>query len=407
LTTRDPRQLDPLLVVLLGFGVAFLAFFLGPVFLSSKEVMRFPHYVPAQSPIGVDLQQMLSYSGSLVAGRTPYIGSNLYPPLAAVLFAPLLLLRFETAYAFVTVFTVLAYVLSVLVLPALLSRERRVTPVVMLVFATGLFSYGLQFELERGQFNVLAMTACLCGLYAWHRHPKRRAVAYVLFSLGVQLKLYPAIFVLGLAEEGSALRANLRRFAALLAGNLLCFLCLGPWRFVEFVSAVGQQLEHPTVWVANHSLRSFAVQLSPVHATAVELGLLALFATAFGCVLLLHEGGRGGLEPHLLLSCSVATLVLPAVSHDYKLAILAPATALFLDARCTRPEVPRLRPLVAALLGLLSLAYFSTTFSFTNKATLPLRNALPALLVLQLAVLGLSAERRPKKDLAAPGRSQY
>ena len=83
--------------------------------------MEFPAYVPAIDPIGVDLQQMLSYSDSLFTARqTPYIGFNLYPPLASVLFIPLLTVEFSLAYKIVTLVNVLSITcLSIISKPGL------------------------------------------------------------------------------------------------------------------------------------------------------------------------------------------------------------------------------------------------------------------------------------------------
>ena len=123
--------------------------------------MTFPEYIPAIDPIGVDLQQMLSYSDSLfTAKQTPYIGFNLYPPLASVLFIPLLTVKFSLAYRIVTLVNIISYVLMTLVLVLRIGKERQVSSLLMLIFITGVFSYGFQFELERGQFNVIATFTC-------------------------------------------------------------------------------------------------------------------------------------------------------------------------------------------------------------------------------------------------------
>ena len=58
-------------------------------------------------------------------------------------------------------------------------------------FVTGLTSHGLQFELERGQFNVVAISLCLLAVYIFHYQVKYRHFGYLLFLVAVQLKVYP------------------------------------------------------------------------------------------------------------------------------------------------------------------------------------------------------------------------
>lgn len=182
---------------LLNLSVAYLLYFLRPVFFGSVHGTRFLRYVPAVDPIGVDLKQMLSYSASWAFhGQTPYVGSNLYPPLASILVVPLLFVDFFTAYKIVTPVTLLSIALSSLFVSRCITRDKHSATLLLLLFASGAVSYGFQFQLERGQFNVIAITLCLAAVYLYHYHHKHRLEAYALFSLAVQLKVYPATFIL-------------------------------------------------------------------------------------------------------------------------------------------------------------------------------------------------------------------
>ena len=181
--------------VFIAFLIAYLLFFVEPILFSS-QVMQFPRYIPAVDPIGVDLKQMLSYSESwFFAKQTPYIGANLYPPLASVFFTPLLSVRFFFAYRIITVTSILFYILMTLALPLKISPKGQVTSLLMPIFVTGLFSYGFQFELERGQFNIIATFLCFLAIYMYHFHNKMKYLAYLLFILSVQLKIFPFIFI--------------------------------------------------------------------------------------------------------------------------------------------------------------------------------------------------------------------
>ena len=121
---------------------------------------------------------------------------------------------------FLTLITLLCYVVVTLVLPRRINKQKSIPALSMLIFVTGLVSYGLQFELERGQFNVIAFTLCLGAIYIFHNHPKSRWLAYLFFTISVQLKLYPAIFVFALIEDWSDWKGNIKRIVGLGILNL-------------------------------------------------------------------------------------------------------------------------------------------------------------------------------------------
>jgi hypothetical protein len=392
--------------VLLGFLACFLAFFIIPVFLNEGQLMIFFEYLPHMQPIGIDLKQVLTYSQTWAQShQSPYIGSNLYPPLVSVLFVPLLQLPYTSVYASIMLFSLACFIGLTLWLPLRESGSGRLSPLLMLVFIAGLFSYGLHFELERGQFNLIAMAFCMGSVWTFHRHPRLRWLSYLLFSLAVQLKLYPAIFVFLLVQDWDDWRANLRRFLGLGAFNLALFFILGYRIFVDFVAALWKQIHNPNIWMGNHSIRSF-VQMFFVsdegpqwlkgswlqsNIIALEIVLIVIVVMLMVLVVLgASQRKWRGLDPYAFLALTLGALLIPSVSHDYTLSILVPPVALFLHAP---PFVQRLtvrRRYVFLLLALLfSLTYFSTLFSYTIKPLL-LQNNLPALLVMLILTTAFS-----------------
>jgi hypothetical protein len=159
--------------------------------------------------------------------QSPY-RLQFYPPFTYVFFAPLLLVdHYPTLYKFFTLFMVISYCFLTLVLPLKMTVKKNI-PLIVLFFVTGLTSYGLQFELERGQYNVFTFLLCLWAIYIFHFHPKYRIFAYLLFSLSVQLKLYPAIFIVMLIDNWKDWKSILRRFAGLAVFNILLLFIMGP-----------------------------------------------------------------------------------------------------------------------------------------------------------------------------------
>ncbi|MGA9667399.1 MAG: glycosyltransferase family 87 protein [Gallionella sp.] len=292
--------------VMIGFLTSYLLFFIYPVFLSG-QVMQFTRYVPAMDPIGADLMGMLSYSESwFVAKQTPYIGHNLYPPLASVLFTPLLSVGSTLAYKIVTLFSVFCYVIITFVFPMHACRDK--TPssllLLMLVFITGLFSYGFQFELERGQFNVIAIFMCFLGIWICHNHNKYRHIGYILFTISVQLKIYPLIFIVMLIRNWHDWRNNVKRLLILATANFALFFVLGLNVFLEFITAI--KLHAPVISITNHTVTSFVTMGSRYwswmdqYSGLTQFALLALiFVCIFAVILQAYRHNQEGINPNL------------------------------------------------------------------------------------------------------------
>ena len=327
--------------------------------------------LPKQPP-GVDLAMMLDYSRAWLETGNPFAGLNPYPPLAAVLFAPLARLPFAAAYGLVSALTLAAYASVAAALPLLAVRQAD-RKAVALVALGGALSYGLRFELAWGQFNVLALACAAWGLYLFHRgagHPARFA-AFALFTAAIQLKLYPAIFVFLFARDGRAWRENLRRWVGLGVANVALLFVLGPATFADFLHSLRAQAAAPYVWAGNHSIQSFAAWAGwPALAPA----LFAAYGICFAVVAwrAARARNRGGFA-RLALVAALGAMLLPGVSHDYKLVAFPLAFAVFIAAA----EPPRGRE-AFFLLALCALE----TWTLLPLAAKPaaLQNSAPALL---------------------------
>jgi hypothetical protein len=389
--------------VLIGFSISYLVFFVHPVFFSAR-VMQFFEYVPIADIAGNDLMAMISYSESwFIAKQTPYIGANLYPPLASVLFTPLLSMDFSLAYRIITTASVLCYVMMTIVFPLWVCKEKQVSPLLMLFFITGLFSYGFQFELERGQFNVIAVFLCFLAIWIYHYHGRYRYLGYVLFVISVQLKIYPFIYVIMFIDNWQDWKSNIKRLLVLTTANLALFFVLGLNVFINFISAAKWQALDPFVWVGNHSIRSFITMASHKwgwvnqNSDSVQLVFLAI-VTACICTAIFqsYRQNQKGISPYLLLVCTIGALLIPSVSHDYKLSILAAPVAIFLSSNSLikMAQGTRQHIFFIILVLIFSVAYFSTLFSFTNKQAILQTNS-PALGIMLLVATLLALGFKP------------
>lgn len=399
----------PVLVwVLVGFLVVYVLFLVIPMFLNSVLRMEyFSRYIPDRYPIGNDLITLLtSTRGWYIENQSPF-QVNFYPPFSFIFFAPLLLVdHYPTLYKFVTLVNVLAYCFLTFSLPVKMTENRNL-PLVLLFFITGLTSYGFQFELERGQYNVITFLLCLWAIYIFHYHPKYRLFAYLLFSLSIQFKLYPAIFIVMLVDDWKAWKSILVRFAGLAVFNFLLLFSMGYGMFLDFVRAVAVQMSTPGwSWNGNHSIASFVLDLAKdgyriigsntlefirQNSGTIETVLLLIFLILFGTALLIaYRRNQPGIDPYLLLACMIGALIIP-ISNDYTLSILAVPVALVLGSI---PETKSAAGKLVSIAMILSISfcYASTLLPFKYKPYY-LSNAFPPLFLILMFVTVLNLVR--------------
>ncbi|MFZ5879364.1 MAG: glycosyltransferase family 87 protein [Chloroflexota bacterium] len=382
--------------VLLGFLIAYLLCFVAPAIYNPDLQFRyFTDYIREREKIGFDTRLILEHVSHWYTGeQTP---KYLFPPLTTILFTPLLLLRFPHTYYVSTVVTLVSFALLNLWLPwrFLPKGERSLMPLLFVVTAV---SYGLQFELETGQFYTLAMLSSMAALYIFHRQPAWRIFAYMLFCVSVQLKIFPAIFVFLFVDNWRDWRVNLKRFAALGLANFLLLFLLGFSYFQLFVTRILGSLGNLEVRY-NHSITVFVHNLAGTNAWAAEnadwlkAALFGWFLLCFAAALFLGwKRNAGGLDATLLMVSLIGGLILPTISHDYNLPLLSLPFLLWTSG-LRLPEKPWTRLLALLLLLLASFAFAVTLFP-SNARPAALENSLPALMIILTAVTGLGFMQR-------------
>ncbi len=387
--------------VLVGFVIVYLAFFLYPVFLNSKlQMVYINRFLPNTSLIGSDIRVIMEYvRGWLVLGHSPYYDQFIiYPPLALVFFAPLVLIGFPANFLLITCLTLASYILIALILPLAMTGTRDKV-VLSTLFLFGLFSYGLQFEIERGQFNLIAFALCFLAIFIFHKYPSLRYFAYILFVVSIQLKIYPVLFVLMFVDDWSRWKTILKQFLGFGFANFLLFFVLGIDTFRDFWEATLQrQLNQPAS--SGNSIHAFVYALSnnrDVFSDTViakvgenqgfiELALFVIFGL---CMLILILQAvirhKTGFNPYIFLACTVGALILPATSYDYKLPLLiGPVSILF----STWPDMETIIKKIASisLLLIVACAFWSTFYPLKVKPEF-MHNSLPILILMLLSVV--------------------
>jgi Glycosyltransferase family 87 len=418
LTTR--RAIDRVLIlpgmvwVLLGFFLSFVIFFVMPVYFDPSGTIQFNPFPIPISPIGFDFRNIVIISSTWL--HTGVALAIIYPALTYPFFIVFTFFSPETGYKLLLLIILICFILATVVLPGWINRTRSLSAFSMLILVTGLGSYGLQFEMERGQWNLIAFTFCLAAIYLFHNQPKYRWLAYFLFCVSVQLKLYPAIFVFALIEDWSEWKNNIKRIVSLGLVNILALFILGinpilnslrilasikathvgrPFNvsiasFISFIFTPDNYshkvLRNPWVsWV----LRSPLVSWVGANNWAPQLFLLVIFVICFLIIVWqAYKRGSKGFNPYIFMAGSIGALIIPSISFDYKLSFFPACIALCM------PNIFDLeknsKGLTRKVLTLIfSIAYSSMLYPYANKPLLIMNN-LPALFVLLLICTTLS-----------------
>ncbi|HMB21861.1 MAG: glycosyltransferase family 87 protein [Chloroflexota bacterium] len=397
--------------VLIGSSIAYVIFLVAPMFFdAAHQIEYFGKYLYALHTLGTDFLTTLNSSRTWFAEG---IAKAYYPPLTPILFAPFGLLAYPTNYHAITIISVISYFVAAGLLPCLLVREGDRSGA-LFIFGISIFSYGFQFELERGQFHTIAMLFCMLAIYLFHRQPRQRFFAYVLFCISVQLKIYPALFVVMFVDDWRDWKTNLKRFAALGMANFALLFLLGFSYFSNFTShLMASSADRHEIWAGNHSIKSFLTMLTIPESHLLDANALAwlqeriglftfLFLAYFAiCFVLVwvnsYRRNLRGIDSLLLMACTLGVLTVPPINHDYTLPLLATPFALMVAEPFTR-NVPA-RIAVILLLVAAAFAYAATLVPYIRKP-LYLQNSFPLLIVLLTATTLLSFLR--EKQAAAP-----
>jgi hypothetical protein len=234
-------------------------------------------------------------------------------------------------------------------------------------------------------------------------------LAYGLFTIAVQLKVYPLIFIVMLIRDWHDWKNNIKRFLMLIGINFALLLVMGFGVFIDFTNAIKAQTINPYIWIGNHSTRSFVTRaldkLSQSglvwlngYSGGIQLALLALIVLSILLILMqAYRQNQNGISPYLLIACALGALLIPSVSHDYTLTILAAPIAILFSELTYTSKMAFRSPKQLIFIGLiliLSAAYASTLFSYTNKPFFA-QNNFPALLTMLLAIVCLSVISSP------------
>jgi hypothetical protein len=320
---------SPLPWILVGFLIAFFGLFMVPSIMNPEHrIQYFNRFLPEIAPIGRDL--MFSTNNILawlVSSANPYeMPYHVYPPLYTVVFAPLVLLSYPARFYFITILSFACIVIQTLLMPVLMRAKRRYS-IHVFFFLTVIISYGMLFEYERGQFNVIAFTLVLTAVYLFHYQPSFRHLAYLLFSISIQLKIYPVIFILMFIKDWRDWKGNFVRFLGIGIFNIALLFSVGTSMFMSFMNSIATYTSDTWSRPYNLSIKSFMyalanqeiIPLSDSAETWINTNLFwleALFLAFFGlCVLAViakaYKNNEHSINFDLLVILTIGALVIP------------------------------------------------------------------------------------------------
>jgi hypothetical protein len=399
LSLRDRiYNLPSLFWVTLGVLPASIAFLITPMFFDPILRIRYPEgYLPKLVPIGNDI--LLTLGAIKIWLETGQTNQFVFTPLAIFFFSPLFLLSFPQSYYVVVIVTLVSYLILSGI--AILISDSRNHAVIAFIAVISIFSYGMQFELERGQSHTIALMLSVLAVYIFHKQPRFRLFAYLLFCLSVQLKFYPALFIVLFVDDWRDWKDNLIRFGSLGLANFLAFFLLGFSYFSSFYTNMIYGLQDGEISMGNHSIKSFVAMLQIsrglglfdgsalnwiyAHFTIIQNALYLIFLICFLTVLVnAYLKNTRGINPDLLLVCVIGGLVIPSVNHDYTLPLLTIPFALSLSDWHTR-DYPWPKYITIELTIAASFIYSLTLFSIVYKP-IYLQNSLPMIFVILILV---------------------
>jgi hypothetical protein len=322
-----------ILGILGAYLICYFTFFILPVYFNNQHVMFFPQEFSTITPIGDDFYWVYNKVQSVIFRGEP-LGGSFYSPGMLYFFIPLALLNFDHAYKLLTIIKLVSIVFCTFMIPAVvILKKNYALPLFFLL--TGLVSYGFKFEVERGQSYSLIFALIILSVWLFQTHYSNRFlrfVAYVLFTITVQMKLSPVIFVVFFIKDWKNLRSNILRITLLGAGNVLLIFSLGFGNAMDFFRTITKigGIYNEMSRMQNHSINGFITWMQTTTYDNLTPLSTALIGIVIVCVVLLlvryfvskWNKNDSYIDPLLFIGLALLTLLVPNENNDYTLVIL-------------------------------------------------------------------------------------
>jgi len=279
-----------------------------------------PKIIPAWDFLGVDL------SDTMIIVKNK---SGSYSPLSDYLFLILSKLPHKVTYRlFLLVSLSSIIIICFYLLPRLSSNYSLNISAIFFILIVS--SYGFMFELERGQWNIIAFLFVYLSLFFLKKDNKIFSIIFI--TIAIQLKIYPAIFMIMFYKSNISAKENIYFFLKLGIINFLLLFSRGWEHFFWYINEILIYSSEPFCWAGNHSISSFVTELSKksLYIPSLSYMLFILYIICLTIIIYLSYKNRiPFFNKYLFFMLTIGSLIIPSVSHDYKLPALGIATLYF------------------------------------------------------------------------------
>lgn len=378
-------------------------FYYIPVFLNKQNYMYFFEPAPRFNPIGIDLRWLHSIIMEWSENKFIYKpGLTLhFPPLILIIFIWASACSFNTLYQIYVPFCFSLYFITCIMFLLFLKKKHQYSEQSLLIampfILLGYFSYGVQFEIERGQWNLLAFSLVLLGIILLQKNLKMcKYFAYSLLFVATQIKLWPLVYILPFVRLETSTSNAIRKTFSFFVLNLAFLFIFGKRGAENFISQLHEFAAASKYGVAQTSFTSFLWCLKKENLFFEKpICYVALFCFVLIAMFAFHItffGKKYNFEV-LIFLCTLLSLLIPSQSNDYKLCLLPISLVIMIPYFYT---IISKNSLCNILISLIVFFITFTYFSFTLRPDIWfLQNTVACLLLAGLSAcfLHLCANR--------------
>ena len=374
-------------VVFVSYVVSYIFVYLRYTYFAGATAMRFPVDLLAMSPLANDLYYSAKYAIQTVHAGTIKGVDFVYSPLFVIIYSIFSYID-PTIMRWISTLSILfAFLYLTMVLPKKWKCDILNSPAAILIIISGFLSYGLRFEIERGQWNVQTILLCYVALAIkdndnlWIRF-----LSYILFTISVHLKVWPLLFIISYVNLNEPIRKNIVVLIQICLINFLTLFVLGPRFLIEYFIKLLHSAGTPSVWIANISLYSFGELAFKFYAIDINISKIFIYLyTVIFFVSIFYALYKRipGDNVLIICLCNCGVILFPTVSFDYKVILLTICTTLFVSSyrfsvnekmiflsKCNSKRVKLNFDLLLERVGLLLvlIPYPFTLYSYVYKA---------------------------------------
>lgn len=304
--------------------------------------------VPIMKPIGNDYLAVYKWTKTLTTGVDAYLNIwRDYFPIIMLINLPLSLFDFETAYRLFTLVLIGLIWFSIyysLKQNTSWSEKNNIYVISTLLFVLFYFTYPIQFTIERGNCDTVALFFSVLSLYFVTK--KKENISLVFLALAFNYKLYPLVLFSIIWLRFSLIKPFLK-FTAI---NLVLLFILGPKVLLATLKDLFASVTEPYVWSGNHSLMSFFSGFPSYNPKLISVIISIVLCVIFLVLWFIHlrdktrikEGSFSVYEVGLIGMAFQLMCLLTSLSNDYKLVILISPIVMLLTYDVPNTNIQKL-----------------------------------------------------------------